>query len=256
MRARPEPPRAQPRGAAGVEQVRALERAAAQQPRAAGAALVEDDQVAVAEGRREHAEAVALERLVADCPGPPASTNRAPAARPLLRPDALDEQRHVPGRGPAAVERHAHAGAAEQERAAGPEAHGRAAARRAAGSRGEQGDGDAHSPIMGSGGRAQGRRRQLSRSGGTGPTAVPPGVEFLADSEKLDKAPAGTERCAEFEPPWLHEPPHPRSLPLDCCFFGLGDARALSACAGAAPGGGPRQQLAAGHGRTRGSGGA
>ncbi len=45
----------------GVEQVRPLERAAAQHARAAGPALVEDDQVAVAVGRVEHRERVAAE---------------------------------------------------------------------------------------------------------------------------------------------------------------------------------------------------
>ena len=89
---------------------------------------------------------------VADWPGPPASTNRAPRRGRCCAADALHEQRHPPRRRAAAVERHAQPRAAEHERAAALEAQAprRPPARDQQGRRGgEQGGGDAHPPIMG-----------------------------------------------------------------------------------------------------------
>ena len=133
--ARAEPPGAGTRRAPRVEQVGALQRAAAQQPGPAGAALVEDDQVAAAEGRREHPQPVALEGLGGGLAGSAGEHEQRPAAGAPLRLDPLHEQRDAAGRRPAAIERHAHARALEQERPAALEVE-----RRAGRGRGQQGD--------------------------------------------------------------------------------------------------------------------
>ena len=83
----------------------------------------------MAEGRREHPEPVALERLRGRLARAAGEHEQRATARALLGADALDEQRHPPGRGPAAVERHAHPRAAEQERAAALEGRRRAGGR-------------------------------------------------------------------------------------------------------------------------------
>ena len=123
--ARPEPGGAAAGGRPRVQQVRALERPATQEAGPAGAALVEDDQVAVAVGRVEHGERAAAERVRGGLAGTAGQHDERAAPWTLAGTDALDEQRHPPGERTGAVQRDAHARALEAERAAALEArHG------------------------------------------------------------------------------------------------------------------------------------
>ena len=116
----PEPPGAGGGRVSGAQEVRALERPAAKHPGAPAAALVVDDQVAVAvrPGQRTPL-AVIPNANEADCPGPPASaTTGGRVGPPRRRARHLQhEQRDAAGHGPGAVERDAEAPTLENRRA-------------------------------------------------------------------------------------------------------------------------------------------
>ena len=150
--ARAEAPRAVAGGGPGPQEVRALEPAAAEQPRAPRAALVEDHEVAVPVCAEQHAQRVRAERLRGGLAGPAREHEQRRAGCPAAAAGAnpLHEQRHAPRNGAAAVERHAQARAGEAEWAAALEAERRLSGRRKGQARGEEeGNGScpAHRPA-------------------------------------------------------------------------------------------------------------